>query len=910
MCVLIKTKMPLNSVFGSSFSSPYTIYDDDGNKIGGQSLDPSNPDNNYITYDDVNGTPTDGDVAVWNSNKRLKTSNLYNISTITADIDSNRIKSDDNANAITSIQTEQQTQNTNILNNANNLSQFSADTASAQTVQDSRLTDLETKSNNNANAITFIQTEQQTQNTNILNNANNLSQFSADTASAQTVQNARLNDLETKSDNNANAITSIQTEQQTQNTNILNNANNLSQFSADTASAQNVQNAQLFDLETKTQHVTSTPTKTTIPDLVSTNIETTSVINCPTVRTTQITNQDTTPAPAIEISTGTKPTVTLTGYGDPVQADTEHITTVNNQSGLLTKTAALCTIDGSITAPGNIIVNACSAAADIGAPVVRTNKISNFSTTQLGDLDIRNYTDILLNPTGKILASKPVEVVGAIPDDTHLVLRDNVTTTTDPVGFVSSVGSVDGTKWLLGGVGVANEVVFKTFNTNDNIKVQTQQQDTLQINNNGTVMLNRNDGTNAPYVNAPNAILKLNTDGTIEKSNATVTTNGQLECKDVNTTEIKTTQTNTNLKMTGLNGKGIEIKADNANICFTGGEYAGNGPSSKAGKIIEISDAKGTLVAVDNPVSVTTSNQIGIGPNVTTEVDNECVIGDESLTHIRNKGNGTCDLGTGTTQFKNIYFSGDLYKNGSLFSGGGGGSINGIVSTENPASSGQYDITFNSTQYKTSGYLKVDANGLISVSPVTPPETAFTIIGNLFVNEYAQFVNNTDTLLVRVIFIPNTIANWTNQDEFYVLCDINGVTKRARVRLSTYQGGTNNWDLLVNVGLTPTQPQPSVYIANATPIFGGALNYDTERKQVVEVFLADYKAFWGGVMNQVPNIYKSDSIAGEYIIQYNNGTGFNEQARVNLSGYSNTGYTGVFNYYAYGSAPPAGYTAL
>ena len=71
-----------------------------------------------------------------------------------------------------------------------------------------------------------------------------------------------------------------------------------------------------------------------------------------------------------------------------------------------------------------------------------------------------------------------------------------------------------------------------------------------------------------------------------------------------------------------------------------------------------------------NNIGVTGNNMICIG-NGSTKRPNEVVLGSLTTTHWRPNGNNHCDLGyydgtVNNSQFKNLYLSGDIYKNGAV----------------------------------------------------------------------------------------------------------------------------------------------------------------------------------------------------------------------------------------------------
>ena len=74
------------------------------------------------------------------------------------------------------------------------------------------------------------------------------------------------------------------------------------------------------------------------------------------------------------------------------------------------------------------------------------------------------------------------------------------------------------------------------------------------------------------------------------------------------------------------------------------------------------SDVSSSIV-IGTGAEISTSgvlNSIVIGSGATTDLSNEVVLGNNFVTTIRNGGNDTCDLGTETNQFKNLYLTGDI----------------------------------------------------------------------------------------------------------------------------------------------------------------------------------------------------------------------------------------------------------
>ena len=75
------------------------------------------------------------------------------------------------------------------------------------------------------------------------------------------------------------------------------------------------------------------------------------------------------------------------------------------------------------------------------------------------------------------------------------------------------------------------------------------------------------------------------------------------------------------------------------------------------------------------------TNSIAIGYEATVLNDNQCCIGNGSIEKIYNEGNGTCDLGAATRQFKDLYLAGNIYGSPYDFSFACTDEVNTITST-------------------------------------------------------------------------------------------------------------------------------------------------------------------------------------------------------------------------------------
>ena len=162
------------------------------------------------------------------------------------------------------------------------------------------------------------------------------------------------------------------------------------------------------------------------------------------------------------------------------------------------------------------------------------NTAQNTDITTLQDKT--QNIDATLTTSSLTSLTKAIEIRSGSSYDNQFNFRDTSTLRANAaVGFISGNGS-DGLKWILGGAGDLNSVLFRTYTANDNILIQTNDDPTLKINANGTIQLERA----GVYDGTTDAILKLNTNGTLEKSSATVSTTGDFSTSGyVNATQFR-----------------------------------------------------------------------------------------------------------------------------------------------------------------------------------------------------------------------------------------------------------------------------------------------------------------------------------------------------------------------------------
>jgi len=222
----------------------------------------------------------------------------------------------------------------------------------------------------------------------------------------------------------------------------------------------------------------------------------------------------------------------------------------------------------------------------------------------------------------------------------------------------------------------------------------------IDATTNGNVQL-----TGDSYINDPNRLIRLNTDGTIEKT--------PLICDGASNNNLSGVNTLSTISLVSGN---ILNSGNVVSPNFTLGTFGGGTGSA------------GTMNINSGDITNT--------GNITPITDN------------------TKDIGTTSIKYKDVHIGGDIFVAGDQFGlaskiqdgqtlttaiqtdlnvqkgritqnetdiaalqagGGGGGSISGISSVDN--GNGDIEISFSGTDYKQAGYLSIDANGRIQVTP-------------------------------------------------------------------------------------------------------------------------------------------------------------------------------------------------
>jgi hypothetical protein len=350
----------------------------------------------------------------------------------------------------------------------------------------------------------------------------------------------------------------------------------------------------------------------------------------------------------------------------------------------------------------------------------------------------------------------------------------------------------------------------------------------IDIGNTSTGAVNL---TGNKYQNHNNSIVTLNGSGQIQQpsDNAKVDGNGNITCKNLELLNIassgeikaKTLQSNdianplSLLNRATIAGKGIVIdNTTNANIQLTGDSYIGtanammrlntNGTLEKTN--INIDGAGLNNISNCNTLtstSIASSNILNssnlFSPNLflgtlgggsasagTMDINSGNII---NTGDIRPITDNTEDIGSLALSYKDIHIKGDVYKNGVIYGGGGGGGVNGISSVDNGG--GDIEISFTGTDYKTNGYLTVDTNGKIQVTPsIVVSNAEFDNIVTKW-----NFERSNNNLTISKIYLPVGVPvgsfNHTIHNIYLALQDaVNNTKIIYDVKFVNYNGST------------------------------------------------------------------------------------------------------------------------
>jgi hypothetical protein len=296
---------------------------------------------------------------------------------------------------------------------------------------------------------------------------------------------------------------------------------------------------------------------------------------------------------------------------------------------------------------------------------------------QTQDLTISGHTNVKIQPLSQIQMNKTLVCQGANQYDSQIKFKDTTTTREQAaVGFISGDGS-NGLKWILGGAGDLNKVIFKTYAANDDLQFDTQDTNTMTLSSTGNLSLARGNLNvlNGNIVSTSGDANLLN--GNINVSSGDVNVPAGL----VDSANIQTRQIlgncglGFNIFPSLTNGAENVVIGTNSGSNLNGQEntvlgcYAGNAITTGLANVLIGHSAGYGVVGNYNTCIGQGSNSTGnssivIGRQVNNAASNVIVIGENTKTALYNDGNGVCDLGTSTKQFKDIYITGDLKKNG------------------------------------------------------------------------------------------------------------------------------------------------------------------------------------------------------------------------------------------------------
>ena len=541
---------------------------------------------------------------------------------------------------------------------------------------------------------------------------------------------------------------------------------------------------------------------------------------------------------SVVLSTNSTPSLTVATDGTvqlnktPYQGTSDSITTLSS-TGILQKTGSTCDASGNLT-----------------ALKMRSNQYYDGTGSSGFFMGVGAGGSIQMNKT-------PYQGV----EDAVMTLSGNGTIKKSSV-IADAAGVVTAISAVLNDKAQSN----KYYNKNGSAGID--------IGNTATGSVNL---TGSKYQGHNNSIVTLNGSGQIQQpsDNASVDGNGNITCKNLELLNIassgvikaKEIQSNDSantlslLNRSTIAGKGIIIDATtDGNIQLTGDSYVGtsnamvrlntNGTLEKTAVTID-----GT--ANDNISNVTTlSCQTGvlnnvivssnvITPNVTlgTFGGGPATAGTMDLNsgNVANTGDitpvtdNTEDIGSLALSYKNIHIKGDVFKNGVAIGGGGGGSLAGISSVDNGAN--DIEISFTGTDYLQQGYLSIDANGRIQVTPsIVVSNAEYDAIVAKWNIERADQTDNLVKLYLPAGVTPGTFDHTIH---FCYILSQSGTGKgKYEVRFIGYQGSVST----VQTTLSNAQVANALEIYNLTSTAHPNQVQNTNEKQhIINHFRSDYE---------------------------------------------------------------------
>jgi hypothetical protein len=460
--------------------------------------------------------------------------------------------------------------------------------------------------------------------------------------------------------------------------------------------------------------------------------------------------------------------------------------------------------------------------------------------------------------------------------------------------------------------------------------------------------------TGSKYQGKNNQIVTLNGSGQIQQpsQNALIDANGNATFKNLellniaSSGEIKAKKLQSNdaantlslLNRSTIAGKGIIIDATtNGNIQLTGDSYVGtsnamirlntDGTIEKTNLLLDGAGLNNISNAnTISSVNLASSNMLNSGQMYSPNFILGLFLGGTGSAGIMNINSGnvtntgditpitdnTEDIGTLALAYKDIHIKGDVYKNGAIYGGGGGGGVNGITSLDNGG--GDIEISFTGTDYLQNGYLTVDTNGRIQVTPslvVTNAEYDAIAL------KWTQERTNTNQQLVK-IYLPQGVPvgqfNHTIHNVYILTQDPTNNTKQIwDVRFIGYQGSTAINEISLSNVINATE----IY-NNTSQAHPNQVANVNDKQHIINHFLSDYNHVHYGSF-QVTNVVRIAVLSGDvgnwdeskpFFVSFDISPFVSPQQSGNITLYgSQNGFT-VSNAAANYGAIPSGYTEI
>ena len=316
----------------------------------------------------------------------------------------------------------------------------------------------------------------------------------------------------------------------------------------------------------------------------------------------------------------------------------------------------------------------------------------------------------------------------------------------------------------------------------------------LDATTNGNIQL-----TGDSYVGTSNAMVRLNTNGTLEKTAVTIDGTANDNISNVTTLSCQTGV---------LNNAIVSSNVITPNMIL--GTFGG-GPATA-----------GTM-------DLNSGNVTNTG-DITPVTDN------------------TEDIGSLALSYKNIHIKGDVFKNGVAIGGGGGGSITGISSVDNGAN--DIEISFTGSDYLQQGYLSIDANGRIQVVPSIQLSNAE--YDAIVAKWNVERTNQAETLIKLYLPAGVTPGTFNHTIHFCYILSRSGTGKTLyEVRFIGYQGST----AIQETSLTNNLVANALEIYNLTSTaHPNQVQNPNEKQHIINHYISDYQYETGLTVTSVVQI--------------------------------------------------------